>query len=346
MPPKLIKKDDDKRNNNLANKSGSKKASKTENKDLNKPIKVIETNEPKRRGRKPQKVLGDVVESKEKKKITNVSSGAITLKLPNFNNMINQKTNKKTNKNTSDNESENDDIENFSDSEDSLNILNTQKHTKITNNCVDCSKREEYVIKLKQELEKVKSKVDKNFEKKAYYNRCKLISTKDGKQIIVKKTNLCCNWDGETFDTMPMFLPEKSINDEYHVLRFFCSPNCALAYNNKFYRDDLSPLRKSLLYDLCKIIYDIKDINYEIIEAGNPHDLLTKYGGKKTIEEFRKDFMMLDKKVYTLLPPLKPIIPIIVEDCDIQTGDSDALVLKRKKVNNKSNNFIKSIRLM
>jgi hypothetical protein len=84
----------------------------------------------------------------------------------------------------------------------------------------------------------------------------------------------------------------------------------------------------------------LSDVN--ILEAG-AIETLSRYGGNKTIEQFRKESQVLEKRSYTLLPPMRPLNSIIVEDNNHEADPEEKkYVLKRDKPLIKKNSLIKS----
>src|SRR3989304_3857158 len=114
------------------------------------------------------------------------------------------------------------------------------------------------------------------------------------------KSSLSCWWCTESFDTIPCVLPEKYYANVYYVFGCFCSFNCVSAYNINL-KDYKVSNRYSLIKKLCHYLYGDFD-NYESIILAPPKEVLKKYGGKYTIDEYRKDSLVL-KPDYTLIFP-------------------------------------------
>src|SRR5271154_3974101 len=114
--------------------------------------------------------------------------------------------------------------------------------------CPRCAKNEKAVTLLKSKLEKYekKDKIDK--ANKIYINKLKFISYNTKKKITITKTNNKCWWDANKFTNLPCFLPELFHNNVYHVTGCFCSFNCALAYNLYYLKDSKIHQRKSLIF--------------------------------------------------------------------------------------------------
>lgn len=130
----------------------------------------------------------------------------------------------------------------------------------------------------------------------------------DQNKFTPKKTDLCCWWCTCQFDTLPTYLPEKYSENNFYVSGCFCSFNCAGAYNmslsdNKVW--DRYSLLKLMYYMINKNkINSIVDID---INIAGPKELLNKYGGPMTIEEFRKNSKILGREYHKLIPPFIPV---------------------------------------
>lgn len=106
-------------------------------------------------------------------------------------------------------------------------------------------------------------------------------STNDNNIIIEPKyTNICCMHDTCKIKGKPYFLPDKFIDGIFYIIGWFCSLNCALAYNLNL-KDDNINQRTNLLYYLYQI-------NNENILPAPDKILLKKYGGEYDITEYRK----------------------------------------------------------
>lgn len=129
--------------------------------------------------------------------------------------------------------------------------------------------------------------------------------------------NLCCWWCCHTFDTLPLGLPDKMINNIFHVIGYFCSFNCALAYNMNL-NDHRIWERMSLLYMLRNKIctnmiqHKLQPNELQILEPeisrllgdiiiSPPRYLLKMFGGHLDINEFREKSFILKKQFRMIL---------------------------------------------
>lgn len=134
-------------------------------------------------------------------------------------------------------------------------------------------------------------------------------------------TDICCWWCCHEFDTLPLGLPIKYKNKKYLIKGIFCSFNCLTAYNNiykltpkhlinQLYKDVTGTIiipNKSLYRDFLNKQLDINLFNNNEIHKTNyinsliklttdklipapPKELLKKFGGVLTIDEYRQSF--------------------------------------------------------
>jgi hypothetical protein len=183
-------------------------------------------------------------------------------------------------------------------------------------------------------------------EVKMYPIDLKLFDIQNG-LFIPKKTNLCCRWCTYNFDWLPTYLPEKYSDGVFYVSRCFCSFNCKAAYNLS-----LGDNKVWERYSLIKMMYylinkdKIKNINDIEINVAGPIDLLEKYGGPMTIEEYRKNSKILGREYHEKMPPFMPLNYGFEEITNSKTNKNmssfinsvsknDSVVVKRNKpVNN------------
>ena len=130
----------------------------------------------------------------------------------------------------------------------------------------------------------------------------KIIDITKGSAIIPKKTDIVCWWCTYNFDNEPWFIPEKYDNDTFYVFGCFCSPNCAIAYNQNL-KDSKVIERHSYIKNLYSKI-TLSD-NCDDLVAAPPKEVLEKYGGPFTIERFRDSFNI--KKISLVMQPMIPM---------------------------------------
>lgn len=196
------------------------------------------------------------------------------------------------------------DNSNESDVEEKINIQNIIKELK---------KKDLIIKKLNNVIIEMKNNgydnsISATKEYKTTALDLKLINVINGELVTTEKTNIVCWWDTCPFDTMPIFLPDRYYNNKYYVFGCFCSFNCMVAYNLNM--DDYRvQIRHSLI---MKYYFQLFKLTTPIAIAPQK-EILQKFGGNMTIEEFRNKSLLLKKEFKILLPPLIPLIPMIEE---------------------------------
>jgi len=124
----------------------------------------------------------------------------------------------------------------------------------------------------------------------------------------VPKSELLCHWCRHSFETEPVFLPfNRDKNKKVHVKGYFCSFNCAKAFAI------IDRVDASLLFEMYRTMKNIKAKYGVTLKQASPWQALKANGGIQTIEEFRKDFELLDKNVsYTEYPVVHSICQLKV----------------------------------
>jgi len=213
--------------------------------------------------------------------------------------------------------------------------------------CQKCDKNEAMIQMLKTKLDKYENKDRMDKTNKIYKNTINFISSTTGKKIHLKKTNIRCWWDCEKFNNLPFPLPELYYKNTYHVYGYFCSIECSFAYNLYYLKDSKIHQRKALAYNLYREMYGINYENMINIKTAPPREILEYFGGTVSIENYRKMFTKINKEYIIYMPPIKPIT-VIVEERNIVSGDKDngeKYVLKRSKPLAKKRSVISSMKI-
>lgn len=165
----------------------------------------------------------------------------------------------------------------------------------------------------------------------------KLFNSNNG-EVRLEKTHHRCWWDHHKFSNYPFVIVEKYHNSTYYVTGCFCSVNCALAYNVKWFDDYRVSERHSLTIQLFRVITK----STENIELAPTWLSLDSYGGPLSIEKFRSASIKCDKDYRFSIPSISYVVPIIEENvkdsmdnkntCSHKnSSDSDEIILKRSK---------------
>lgn len=168
------------------------------------------------------------------------------------------------------------------------------------------------------------------------------IFTIEGKQYIPKKTDIPCWWCTCNFDWLPVGMAEYHNNDIFYVRGCFCSFNCKAAFNL-----NINDNRVWERYSLMKLMYykinkdKITSIADIVINPAGPKELLIKYGGTMTIEEYRKNSKILGKEYHTLIPPFFPINTGFEECTASKTNSKTMNIHNLLNPNSKDNIMVK-----
>ena len=294
--------------------------------DLNKINQIVK----KKRGRPKKKELmmssSSKIKSTTSKELYNMEEEEIILHLPlskadlakidtdDLDGILNNHNHNYNNKNNN----------NFTQTSESINNSSTtenesEKDIGGENNLSNMISDNQYVKQLYLAIKKLK---DENIELKKYITEITPMYFTDVKvypcdlnlfdthqnKLIPTKTNLCCWWCTCEFTNLPTYLPEKYSENNFYVSGCFCSFNCAGAYNLS-----LSDNQVWNRYSLLKLMYyminknKINSIGDIDINIAGPKELLKKYGGPMTIEEYRKNSKILGREYHKLIPPFIPI---------------------------------------
>ena len=121
-------------------------------------------------------------------------------------------------------------------------------------------------------------------------------------------TNILCWWCTLQFDNIPIAIPYKIKNNIFHVFGCFRSFSCALSYNIHSKNFDIWE-RCSLLH----LLYKKMTNSYINIIPAPPKEIMIRYGGYITSEEYVKNLLKIKKSFSILIPPIISIIPQIEE---------------------------------
>jgi hypothetical protein len=253
------------------------------------------------------------------------------------------KNHKLNNDDSDDDNCNNDDNDYYSDEE--INYKTYDEKNKMLQKIRNIRKMEKQIKQQKIIIENLNSSLtslnDTAFmvsrEIKLVPMNLKLVDIKNGKTIICEKTNVACWWDTCTFKTLPCFIPERYHNDVFYVFGCFCSFSCAKSYNasisdHKYRTSD----RNSLIQRLYQLITG----NTDIVPLAPEREILDKFGGHVTIEEFRSG-KTLEKEYKLILPPMINLIPCIEERAKEKNQNcQNSIASEIKKMNINANNFI------
>jgi hypothetical protein len=273
-------------------------------------ISKININDKKKRGR-PRKNT-NVINNKNKIYKSDIDNDEIILHLPISKKDLHIDS---TIDDNNDNDNDNDNDNNLSDNN-SLQIENSLYLNKMKK-----------LIEENEELKKYMTEITP-----MYFTEIKVMPVDlnlfdvNGDKLTPKKTNICCWWCTYNFDCIPTYLPDKYHNSKFYVMGCFCSFNCACAYNlnmNDNKVNERYTLLKQLYYFINKDnIRSYKDID---INPSPPREILDKFGGKLSIDEYRKNSKILGREYHILYPPFIPL-SMAVEEL------TNTNVIKNKKI--------------
>tara|TARA_B110000208_G_scaffold12077_2_gene14907 strand:- start:1249 stop:2241 length:993 start_codon:yes stop_codon:yes gene_type:complete len=201
------------------------------------------------------------------------------------------------------------------------------------------------IISLENKIIKLKKNIDDyNITSKILYNSASLLNNE------IKQNNSCvCWWCCHKFNSLPLYLPTNIVNDKFNVMGYFCTFNCAMAFNIDL--NDNNIWTRSTY--LNKFYYSIFK-KYTNIKAAPSKYILDIFGGDITIKQFRKKLIKLNYEYRFILPPFISIIPTIEEkkNENINFNNQENVIfnkiknnykLQRTKNNNNNNNTIDKI---
>lgn len=290
---------------------------------------TVKTTGPKKRGRKPNKIISGIDDDDHSDNIEEKNATAIILNLKVKSEHKEKKKDKQ--KDTSDSDSSREEV-----------FYNDIPDDNICKKCSHLEKRNNQLQTKLYDLEKEKN----NKNNRVIHNKTKIISYTTGKIIngADHHHDIRCWWDHHTFAHLPFYLPEIYNNGIYYVIGFFCSLNCALAYNQNILKDFNVQDRKALAYQFYCELYDCSHVDVYNIKCAPSILTLLVYGGKKSIEDYRKDLTILNLESIVMIPPLAPIT-ISIQDIKISdsTDYDNEHIVKRSKPLQKKRGVLESI---
>lgn len=178
--------------------------------------------------------------------------------------------------------------------------------TKMDNNRLlkELKKRTDIIKKLEAKINELTS-LDRQT---SYHNFC--LPTKRNKVDIIHndtpslsnatKTDIACWYCTYNFQTQPLFIVDRQneINGKYYVFGCFCSDACALTYNNNM--DDFKSRGRNCL--TIKLFTELFGNDYEPCYAPQK-EILEKFGGVYTIEQFRDRYNLYKNEYKMKIPP-------------------------------------------
>lgn len=193
--------------------------------------------------------------------------------------------------------------------------------------------KDEIIKNLKKQLENCRNADTDQFNGTNSVTKMNLnlINTDTGKGVPVNCTDIVCWWCTCSFDTVPCFIPDKIVDNEWYVFGCFCSYNCAVSYNINM-NDYNMWNRHSLIKKMCSLVCGVD----EKIEMAPPKEVLKKYGGTMTVEEYRNSSQLCKKECKMILPPMVGIVPLVESRVTkyvkkFDPSSTNSLVLKRSK---------------
>jgi hypothetical protein len=198
--------------------------------------------------------------------------------------------------------------ESSNDTFDDTTITEIEKKTDINHLIEEINKRDAIIKSFKDTIKNFKNITQENVltitkETKKTLVNLGLINLETNKLQYCEKTNIACWHCCYTFDSVPLFLPEKYHNGKFYVFGNFCTWSCMLAYNNQIdeYRKQI---RNSLIKKLYKDIYGVECL----IKPAAQKEILEKFGGPVKIDKFRDPKLNQTMISKINIPPQIPLL--------------------------------------
>jgi hypothetical protein len=185
--------------------------------------------------------------------------------------------------------------------------LSTELHVTETNDskkkCYNCQYLSERCNALHQKLQEVSNikNIQESMSNKIHDCTINIVDNTIFKWK--ESTDISCWWCVHPFSNSPFGLPIKFENNVYEVQGCFCSLNCAKAYNLKENNYRVSEIN-SLIEDFRRELFGVNSM--PVITAP-PRQTLTIFGGYLTIDDFRKEFYLMNKNIIHLSPTVSPV---------------------------------------
>lgn len=156
------------------------------------------------------------------------------------------------------------------------------------------------------------------------FYRCELMvqykdSFKSG--ILPTSTEIACLWCTECFSGTPCIIPEREDSGIYRVYGNFCCPECSLAYLlSEIIDPHVRWERMALLHRFYQDFYESR------IFPAPSREILKKFGGPLSIEEYRATVQEKIVRIDIQVPPLVSILgtmdtkPIDFYDTNLRTN--------------------------
>jgi len=133
-----------------------------------------------------------------------------------------------------------------------------------------------------------------------------LLSNMEGNIFKPKKTDKLCWWCNDSFDSLPVYIPNFYKNNTFYVFGNCCSFECASAYNITHLNDYKCLTRHSLLNNMkYKITGDSTPIKF----APSPELLIDK-GGTQSRDLYKQNLTHISENFRINMPPIIPLVHI------------------------------------
>ena len=207
----------------------------------------------------------------------------------------------------------------ISDIDDGSNSTNSENEIDFNELIDELRKKDKIIKQLKSDISELKNSVPNTYsigkDVKIVPMSISFIDNKTGKSLICEKTDIACWWCTFQFDTLPCFIPERYVGNsdnktenKFFVYGCFCSFDCATAYNIGL--NDYKVMDRN---SLIKKLYNMITGKSDDIKIAAPREVLTRFGGHISIEEYRKGNASISKEYRLLLPPMVNLLACIEE---------------------------------